>query len=131
MSSGIAPETSLASNWPDRYSDLRTLSDAFRTRPASVWLAELESADVPVSPVNGVDEVFVNPQVQHRGLRVTVEHPVSGTVDLLRNPIRMSETPIVAYGSPPTLGQHSHEILGKVLGRTPEEIRYLEQAGVV
>jgi crotonobetainyl-CoA:carnitine CoA-transferase CaiB-like acyl-CoA transferase len=110
---------------------LRILSDAFRTRPASVWLAELESADVPASPVNGVDEVFANPQAQHRGLRVTVEHPVSGTVDLLRNPIRMSETPIVAYRSPPALGQHSHEILREVLGRTPEVIRHLERTGVL
>jgi crotonobetainyl-CoA:carnitine CoA-transferase CaiB-like acyl-CoA transferase len=110
---------------------LRTLSDAFRSRPAGEWLAELESADVPVSPVNDVDEVFANPQVRHRGLRLTVDHPVSGTVDLLRNPVRMSETPIVAYGSPPTLGQHSHEILREVLGRTPEEIRHLEQTGVL
>jgi crotonobetainyl-CoA:carnitine CoA-transferase CaiB-like acyl-CoA transferase len=110
---------------------LRTLRDAFRARPSSEWLAALESADVPVSPVNDVDEVFANPQVRHRGLRVSVDHPVSGKVDLLRNPVRMSETPIVAYGSPPTLGQHTHEILSEVLGRTPEEIRYLEQMGVV
>ena len=110
---------------------LRTLRDAFRARPASEWLAALESADVPVSPVNDVDEVFANPQVRHRGVRVTVDHPVSGKVDLLRNPVRMSETPIMAYVSPPTLGQHTHEILREVLGRTPEEIRYLEQTGVV
>jgi crotonobetainyl-CoA:carnitine CoA-transferase CaiB-like acyl-CoA transferase len=110
---------------------LRTLRDAFRSRPASEWLAALESADVPVSLVNDVDEVFANPQVRHRGLRVTVDHPVSGKVELLRNPVRMSETPIVAYRSPPTLGQHSHEILREVLGRTPEEIQYLEQMGIV
>ena len=72
---------------------LRTLDEAFRTRSASDWIPELESADVPVSPVNDLDGVFANPQVRHRGLRTTVDHPVSGQVDLLRNPIRMSGTP--------------------------------------
>jgi crotonobetainyl-CoA:carnitine CoA-transferase CaiB-like acyl-CoA transferase len=110
---------------------LGTLSEVFATRSASEWIAELESADVPVSPVNDLADVFANPQVRHRELRVTVHHPVSGEVDLLRNPIRLSETPVVSHGCPPTLGQHSHEILAEVLGRTPEEIEQLEQTGVV
>ena len=57
---------------------LKTLDDAFGTRPASDWISELESADVPISPVNDLDGVFANPQVRHRGLRTTVDHPVSG-----------------------------------------------------
>ncbi len=110
---------------------LRTLDEAFRTRSASDWLSELESADVPVSPVNQLDGVFTNPQVLHRGLRTTVDHPVSGKVDLLRNPIRMSSTPIEHYRTPPTLGQHTREILTDLLGMGLDEIKRLERADVV
>jgi crotonobetainyl-CoA:carnitine CoA-transferase CaiB-like acyl-CoA transferase len=110
---------------------LRTLDAVFRTRNVADWLTDLEAADVPVAPVNDMDDVFANPQVRHRDLRITVDHPVSGHVDLLRSPIRMSESPITTYATPPALGQHSHEILSSVLGKTPAEIRQLEQAGVV
>ena len=110
---------------------LRTLDEAFRTRPASDWISELEAADVPVSPVNDLDGVFANPQVRHRGLRTTVDHPVSGRVDLLRNPIRLSETPIEGYRTPPTLGQHTHEVLTDVLGLGSDEIARLERAGAI
>lgn len=110
---------------------LRTLDDVFRSRTATDWLTDLEAADVPVAPVNDMHDVFANPQVRHRDLRIAVDHPVSGHVDLLRSPIRMSESPITTYATPPALGQHSQEVLSSVLGKTPAEIRQLEQAGVV
>ena len=110
---------------------LRTLDEAFLTRSACDWLAELESCDVPVSPVNDLDGVFTNPQVLHRGLRTTVDHPVSGRVDLLRNPIRMSSTPIEDYRTPSTLGQHTYEILTGLLGLGQDDISRLEKAGVI
>ena len=110
---------------------LKTLDEAFSSRPASDWISELESADVPISPVNDLDGVFANPQVRHRRLRTTVDHPVSGRVDLLRNPIRLSETPIEGYRAPPTLGQHTHEVLTDVLGLGSDEIARLERAGAI
>jgi len=110
---------------------LQTLDQVFRTRSAREWISELESADVPVSPVNDLDGVFANPQVVHRGLRTTVHHPVSGQVDVLRNPIRLSATPIVDYRTPPTLGQHTHEVLRDLLGLGHEEIAQLARANVI
>jgi crotonobetainyl-CoA:carnitine CoA-transferase CaiB-like acyl-CoA transferase len=110
---------------------LRTLNDVFCTRPAGDWLSELEAADVPVSPVNDMDGAFANPQVVHRGLRTTVGHPVSDHVELVRNPIRLSETPIESYHTPPALGQHTREILTGLLGIGPDEMARLERAGVI
>jgi crotonobetainyl-CoA:carnitine CoA-transferase CaiB-like acyl-CoA transferase len=75
--------------------------------------------------------VFANPQVRHRGLRATVDHPVSGRVDVLRNPIRLSGTPIEDYRTPPTLGQHTGEVLTEVLGLEQDEIALLERAGAI
>ncbi|WP_032368320.1 CaiB/BaiF CoA transferase family protein [Rhodococcoides fascians] len=110
---------------------LETLNQIFLTEPAAHWIGLLEAEDVPVSPVNDMDGVFSNPQVLHRELRVTVEHPVSGTVDLLRNPIRLSRTPLNDYRPPPTLGEHTHEILADVLSKAPDEIARLEDIGAV
>ena len=101
--------------------------EAFRTRPASDWIPELEAADVPVSPVNDLDGVFANPQVRHRGLRATVDHPVSGRVDVLRNPIRMSGTPDRGLPHAPDAGQHTIEILVEdCLGKRQDEITRLQ-----
>src|SRR5690606_14864579 len=66
---------------------LQTLESIFVTRPAAEWIAALEDADVPVSPVNSMDAVFDSPQIRHRGMRVPAEHPSAGTIDLIANPI--------------------------------------------
>ncbi len=110
---------------------LATLRDIFVTAPADHWVTLLEQADVPVSPVNDMDGVFANPQVVHRGARVSIEHPASGRIDVLRNPIRMSETPIQRYGAPPSLGGQTAQILADVLGRSPQQIQRLAERGVI
>ena len=110
---------------------LRTLNEVFGARAAADWLPELEAAEVPVSQVNDLDGVFANPQVVHRRLRTTIDHPVAARVDLLRNPIRLSDTPLEGYRTPPTLGQHTSEILGDVLGIGTDEIARLIEAGAL
>jgi crotonobetainyl-CoA:carnitine CoA-transferase CaiB-like acyl-CoA transferase len=109
---------------------LRILEGVFATRPASDWVRELEVADVPVSPVNDMAGVFANPQIAHRQMKITLPHPNSGTVDILRNPIRMSDTPLTQYATPPTLGQHTREILSE-LGKSDSEVDALIKGGVV
>lgn len=107
---------------------LSELSAIFRERPASYWVAQLEDADVPCSPVNSIPEVFTNPQVIHRGMRQRDE---DDEVDLIRNPIRLSQTPIQQYRRPPGLGEHTDEILTAVLGRGRDEVARLRDGGVV
>ena len=110
---------------------LEVLNEIFRTRPAKSWVAELEAADVPVSPVNDMNGVFADPQIMHREMRQTIEHPLSGPLDVLRNPIRLSETPIEHYGVPPTRGQHTREVLAEVLGKSDSEIDELRESDVL
>ncbi|BCO34209.1 hypothetical protein MHEC_06420 [Mycobacterium heckeshornense] len=75
--------------------------------------------------------VFANPQVVHRGIRTTVEHPLSGSPDLVRNPIALSATPIERYCAPPLLGEHTAEVLREWLGLTGDEVTELAARGVI
>lgn len=104
---------------------LETLGEIFAERDAAYWIGRLESEDVPVSPVNTLDGVFANPQIHHRQMRRTVETGDGRTVDLLSNPIRFSDNPIDSYAAPPRLGEHTHEVLQAVLGKSDSDIEKL------
>ncbi|MBB5698625.1 CaiB/BaiF CoA transferase family protein [Sphingomonas yantingensis] len=110
---------------------LAILSEAFARRPAAEWLASLEAADVPASPVNDVKTVFDNPQIRHREMLSAVDHPVAGAIQMLRNPIRLSETPIGPPRAPPVLGQDNEAVLRDLLGRSDGEIADLRAQGVI
>ena len=93
-------------------------------KTTDAWIAELEAASVPCGPVNTIDRVFADPQVQARGMRVDLPHPLAGegTVPLIANPVKLSGTPIHYRHAPPTLGQHTDEVLAEVLGLSAEDI---------
>jgi crotonobetainyl-CoA:carnitine CoA-transferase CaiB-like acyl-CoA transferase len=101
------------------------------TRPAAAWLAALEPAGVPCAPINDVAQVFADPQVRQRGIRLDLPHPSGGTVPLVASPFHLSETPIRYDAPPPLLGQHTDEILRDRLGYTPAAIAELRRRGVV
>ena len=109
----------------------RELEIVLRTRPASAWLAALEPAAVPCAPINDLAQVFADPQVRHRGLRLDVAHPSGGTVPMVANPIRLSATPPAYDRAPPLLGQHTDEILRERLDMSDERITELRRNGVV
>jgi formyl-CoA transferase len=107
------------------------IGERLRARPAREWLDLLEPAGVPCGPINGLDEVFADPQVRHRGLQVRAPHPAAGEVTMVANPMRFSETPIAHDRAPPLLGEHTAAVLGDVLGMSAAEIEALRQEGVV
>ena len=107
------------------------LQEALSQQPVTHWTDRLSRAGVPCGPVNDVEQVFADPQVRHRGLRVEVEHPVSGTLPLLASPLRLSETPVDYRLAPPLLGEHTDAVLSELLGMGPGEIEQLRQAGVI
>jgi len=71
---------------------------------------------VPCGPINTLDKVFADPQVQARGMRVEMPHPHAEKVALVANPIRMSESPVQYRRPPPMLGEHTEEVLASWLG---------------
>ncbi|MFO1075078.1 MAG: CoA transferase, partial [Geminicoccaceae bacterium] len=87
----------------------------------------------PCGAVNRLDQVFADPQVQARGMRIDVPHAAaaSGTVPLIGNPIHMSATPPAYERGPPTLGQHTDEVLAELLGLDAEARAELRAAGVI
>jgi crotonobetainyl-CoA:carnitine CoA-transferase CaiB-like acyl-CoA transferase len=92
----------------------RELAAIFCTDSRAAWLDRLQAADVPAAPLNTLDEVFNDPQVKHLGLRQDVPHKRVGRVGLVRNGVRMSETPPEIRSASPELGEHTDEILAKL-----------------
>jgi glutaryl-CoA transferase len=103
----------------------------FATRTMRDWLDALERVGVPCGPINTIAEVFADPQVVARGVRLELPHPALGSVPSVANPIKYSETPIAYRSAPPMLGADTDEILRDMLGLAPAEIARLRKAGVV
>lgn len=88
------------------------LQRALLERSKSEWLASLEAAGVPAGPINTVAEVFAEPQILARDMRVNVPHPDNAGLELVGNPIKLSRTPVEYRRAPPRLGEHTAELLG-------------------
>jgi crotonobetainyl-CoA:carnitine CoA-transferase CaiB-like acyl-CoA transferase len=88
------------------------LARIFRACPRDVWLDRLLANDVPAAALNAMDEVFDDPQVQHLGMRVSIEHPEKGMVELVGPGVSLESTPLTLRSAPPLLGEHNSEILG-------------------
>jgi len=101
------------------------------TRSVEEWLNLLQPEGVPCGPVNSIAQTFENPQVVHRKMQIDLPHPLAGTVPSIANPIKFSGTPIHYQGAPPTLGQHSHDILQRYVGLSDAQITVLKGKGVV
>ena len=103
-----------------------------RTRGTAAWMEALEAAGVPCAPVNTIDQVFADPQVEARGMQVRMPHPLAGEeVRLVGSPIGLSRTPVSYRRAPPTLGQHTDEVLAEVLGLSESERAALRDEGVI
>ena len=107
------------------------LEPLVKTRSRDAWVDALEAAGVPCGPINNIDQVFDNPQVQARGIKVDIPHPLAGTVPQVASPMRFSETPIEYGVPPPTLGQHNEYVLRELLGMQVEEIERLRQINII
>ncbi|MBT5266979.1 MAG: CoA transferase [Rhodospirillaceae bacterium] len=104
-----------------------------RKKTTAEWIAGLSKIAVPCGPVNTIDQVFEDPQVQARGMRIEMDHPVAadGVVPLIANPIKFSRTPPQYRHAPPTMGQHTDEVLAELLEADAAEIAGLRDKGAI
>ena len=109
----------------------RVLQELFLKRTKREWTDLLDAAGVPNGPINDVAQVFEEPQVRARGVRIELRHPVAGTLPMVASPMRFSDTALEYTLPPPLLGQHTDEVLRTLLGRSENEIAKLRADGVV
>jgi len=107
------------------------IAELMRTRTKYEWIELLEAATVPCGPINNMKEVFEDPQVQHRRLRVDMPHPLGGVAPVVASPVRLSATPVEYRLAPPTLGQHNEEVIQGLLGRSAAGLTRLKDTGIV
>lgn len=127
--------------------DPRFLTNALRVQNRRVLAAEIETqtvtwsrdalidalsaVDVPCGPINDLAQVLDDPQVRHRGLKITLPHPLSGTVATIANPLRFSATPSEYKRPPPRLGEHTEEVLTRLAELTPADVARLREAKMI
>jgi len=108
----------------------RIVQAKFMEAPAADWLELMYAEDIAASPVNTLDKTVTDPQVQHRNMILKMEHSLGGNIKMVGNPIKMpGSIDDTRYTTPPTLGQHNEEILGGLLGYSPETIKELLKEG--
>ena len=100
--------------------------------PTGHWLDGLEGVGVPSGSVNAIDQVFADPQVRARDMKIHMDHAQApGGVDLIGNPIKLSETPVTYRHPPPVLGEHTDQVLAELLDMDEDERRSLRAAKVI
>ncbi len=107
------------------------LNEVFATRPVDEWLKRLEDAGVPAGRIKSVAEVCESAHLKARGMAVRLSHPKAGGITVMGVPIRLWDTPGAASAPPPLLGQHTDEILTRLLRLPKARVERLRAAGVV
>lgn len=99
----------------EHFEDLHVvLAPIFRTRPIAAWREAFIRQDVPHAQVNSIEEVFTEPQAQHLGLALHLQHPTEGEVITVAPPVRFSATPWRDLAAPPTLGEDTEAVLAEL-----------------
>jgi len=108
-----------------------TLAPLMAGRATADWIVALEALSIGCGPINTLAQVFADPQVVARGTVVRVPHASTPDgVQVVANPVRLSATPASYRRGPPTLGQHTEEVLGS-LGLSATEMAGLRERGVI
>lgn len=100
-------------------------------KSSSYWLEALEREGVPCGPINTIEQVFEDPQVQFRGMKMQLSHAEAGSVNLVSNPIRFNDQALNADVPPPGLGEHTQAVLSELFPDQGEYLEKLKKQGVI
>jgi formyl-CoA transferase len=106
------------------------LEEIFKSRTTDEWIEALTAAELPCGPINTLDRVFRHPQVLHRRMVEEIDHPTAGRIKLVGIPYKFSATPLAIRRHPPTLGEHTEEVL-RELGYSEAEVAALRAEGAI
>ena len=109
----------------------RLIQEIFGRKTTAEWLELLESAGVPNGPINNIAQVFEEPQVRAREVKIELDHAAAGKLPLVSSPMRFSETQLEYNLAPPLLGEHTEEVLRGLLGKSDAEIAQLRAEGIL
>ena len=113
------------------YRDLMPIvREIIQVKSSETWLVELRKVGVPCGRINTVKEALSDPHIIDRGMIIELDHPALGMIKSLATPVHLSDTPLVYYRHPPTLGEHTDDIVSE-LGYTSEQIQLMREQGVI
>lgn len=106
------------------------IAQIMKTQSAEYWITACRNANVPCGPVNTMDKVFAEDQIQARDMQISMQHAY-GTVNLVGSPLKLSETPVSYDIAPPVCGQHTQEVLQNLLDLDTQTIAKLAQDKII
>ncbi len=107
------------------------LSKLFATQNAKYWLDIFDEVGLPSGPINELDKVFENEQIKSRDMRIELPHSIDNKVTLLNSPIKIPTSPTKPHKAPPTLGEHTEEILQEKIGVDQDTVAKLRNEGIL
>ena len=107
------------------------LSKLFATQNAGYWLEIFDKVGLPSGPINELDKVFENEQIKSREMQIELPHSIDNKVTLLNSPIKIPTSPTKTHKAPPTLGEHTEEILKEKIGLDQDTVARLRDEGIL
>ncbi|RYG73316.1 CoA transferase [Lentibacillus lipolyticus] len=104
---------------PDRVANRETLipmlQEVFSTGSTAYWQKQCQQNNIPCGPIQTIDEVANDPQLNERDMFIGADHPTAGDIRMIGSPLKLSRTPVQSKHHPPNAGEHNEELL-KQLG---------------
>lgn len=95
------------------------LQEVFLTKETKYWQEQCSNNNIPSGPIQSLDEVVNDKQLQARDMFITQKHPTAGQIKMIGSPLKLSRTPVQMKYHPPNPGEHNEEILSRLGTKQP------------